>query len=62
MRVSEDSAADYYETGIDFLTNNGFDHYEVSNFSRSRISMSAQRKLLVGEELLRLRSRGCKLY
>ena len=32
--VSEDSAADYYETGIDFLTNNGFDHYEVSNFSR----------------------------
>lgn len=32
--VSEDSAADYYETAIDFLTSNGFDHYEVSNFSR----------------------------
>lgn len=32
--VSEDDSANWYEYGIDFLKKNGFEHYEVSNFSR----------------------------
>lgn len=32
--VSEDASASWYEYGIDFLKENGFEHYEVSNFSR----------------------------
>lgn len=32
--VSEDDSANWYEYGIDFLKDNDFEHYEVSNFSR----------------------------